>query len=280
MSDSSIQPIVSALLDIVSNSPTQRVLGARLGAMLKATSPDFNPALFGCRNLREFIRTRIPEIEERGRSGPDLLYGLASSPRPQQISFPVPTAGTSFVPPPTTAFNWRAFTNPSYPYLLAANAETGEFKVVALGIGLPAPWVPLAKPTPEDHLAIARAFLSTRDATEKTSLEALLAEPKWFIGFSAAAKRLGLANAWGSFRTAQLRARFEDALREANIPQKATPVSEGSPRALAAPTEAIHPTTDAQLRDLVLRIVGEMSIEQLRELRLPVGRVFDLLSHR
>jgi hypothetical protein len=76
---SPIQIAAEAISKIIATSPSQRVLGAKLGAQLRVADPGFTPVAFQCRNLRQFIKSHVPAIEEKGRSGPDFIYGPAPS---------------------------------------------------------------------------------------------------------------------------------------------------------------------------------------------------------
>lgn len=129
----SIQSISDILVQGISAAPNQRILGARLGALLRTAYPGFSPADFQSRNLRQLIRTYVPAVEEKGRSGPDFIYGLALGSSGQVSGHPsVPSRFPDNKPSPSpTAFDWKAFSSPSYPFSLAANTETGEFQAIA-----------------------------------------------------------------------------------------------------------------------------------------------------
>jgi hypothetical protein len=214
---SPIQIAAEAISKIIATSPSQRVLGAKLGAQLRVADPGFTPVAFQCRNLRQFIKSHVPAIEEKGRSGPDFIYGPASV---KAQPDPVNQSQVAFVTAPTTAFNWRAFSSPSYPFHLIANRDTGEFEASAIGAELVPPWIVIRKPTTEEHLAIARAFVDSLHENLREPLNRVLSEPKWFLRFSPTARGFGLGAAWAAFRTARLKDIFENEMKSLGIPER------------------------------------------------------------
>jgi hypothetical protein len=282
----SIQSISDILVQGISAAPNQRILGARLGALLRTAYPGFSPADFQSRNLRQLIRTYVPAVEEKGRSGPDFIYGLAlDSTRPvpghPSVLARLPDNQTS--PAPAT-FDWKAFSNPTYPFSLAANTETGEFQAIA-GTEVTPPWVPLPKPTSEDHHGIAKAFTETLSGEVRQPLERVLEDPKWFVTFSSAAKRLGVGTAWAVFRTSQLRDRFRASLSVLGIPPRinsalanrrsaASLVAAGSSSSIPQ-SRYTELSQEERLRRLVSLVIADLPISDLRALNLPVGAVFD-----
>jgi hypothetical protein len=275
-----IQSVGELLLKFVSEAPGQQILGAKLGGLLRAEYPTFSPSQFQSRNLRQFIRTYVPDIVDRGRSGPDYCYGLASSVETSQCDSER-TGATA----PRTAFDWKAYSNPAYPFVLAANRMTGEYQTRSQDAVPSEPWVVLPKPTSDDHLHIAREFVQTLSEPMRTTLAEILAAPLWFTKFSAAAKRSGLGSSWASFRTSRLREKFDHSLITLGIPnvaEKPVPAplasrsySNPSPNAPFRRLDVKSPARETALRKLVQLVVADMAISDLRELALPIGKVMD-----
>ncbi len=283
--ENTLQSVSEFLLKSINDAPSQRILGAQLGGLLKSACPNFSPSEFQSRNLRQFIRTHVPAIEEKGRSGPDYIYGLASSADPQPIE-----GGPALPRSPSasglrTSFDWKAFSNPSYPFVLAANRDTGAFQSQRPNARLSEPWVLLPKPTPEDHLQIARDFVQTLPEATREILGAVLADPIWYATFSTVAKSNGVGPEWASFRTLRLRETFDTSLAAAGIPgQRAMPArpygvrsAMTSPRAVVTSSRLDKPSNSREqaLRRLVGLVIADLPLGDLRELALPVGRVFD-----
>src|ERR1019366_133541 len=114
-------------------------------------------------------------VSERGRSGADLIYGIADGPiantssTPQSTSPPDP-AKQQYFGLPMNSYNWKAYSNPGHPFVLAANRETGALQALPQGSNLPAPWIILPKPTAEFHAEIANEFVSSLAEPLRTSL--------------------------------------------------------------------------------------------------------------
>lgn len=275
------QSIAELLVRLVTSSPEQLVLGAKLGGLLKAECPGFSPAQFHSRNLRQFIRTHVPEIVEKGRSGPDFYYGLASAvdvPSFSNCSFPSHQRNSR------TTFDWKAFSNPSYPFVLTANKVTGQFQTRTQGAPTADPWVTLPKPSPDEHLKIARDFVQTLTEPARSTLEQILTQPMWYSTFSARARNCGVVSEWASFRTSRLRGLFDRALADAGIPRPperpvSTSVSSMAPDRAANPASQLpivqRTVREEALRKLVLQVVAEMPLSDLRNLALPIGKVID-----
>lgn len=282
--ETTIQSVSELLLKLISDAPRQRILGAQLGGLLKTACPSFSPSEFQSRNLRQFIRAHIPAIEEKGRSGPDYIYGLASTDEARAPGGVSALSRPQFVPSLRTSFDWKAFSNPSYPFVLAANRDTGEFQSLRPNTTLPDPWVILPKPTPTDHLEIAREFVQTLLEPTRGVLAEALTDPIWYASFSGVAKNHGVGSEWAMFRTSHLRKAFDKSIAAAGIPAKKVglPTAEAVSPAMtsrsttgASHLEASSLSREKALRRLVQLVIADLPIGDLRELALPIGRVFD-----
>jgi hypothetical protein len=152
------------------------------------------------------------------------------------------------------------------------------------------PWIVIRKPTTEEHLAIARAFVDSLHENLREPLNRVLSEPKWFLRFSPTARGFGLGAAWAAFRTARLKDIFENEMKSLGIPErKPSPrvdIPDHSPvRSNEAAAALSHrresPRDDDKeraLRRLVQLVISDLPISDLRALSLPVGRVFDHLD--
>src|ERR1039457_1716985 len=151
------QEISSKIIQLVREAPNGTMLGVRLGASLRIYFPTFNAYAYRCRNLRHFIRTYVPAVSEKGRSGADVLYAIADV--EAQNAFPfVPQDSPArepsepeYVRLPTSTYNWKAYSNPAHPFVVAANRQTGTLQVFPEDTTLTEPLVVLPKPTAEFH---------------------------------------------------------------------------------------------------------------------------------
>lgn len=286
------QEISSKIVEIIESSPDKTALGVRLGLQVRSFFPGFQAVDYQARNLRDFIRMYVPRVSESGRSGQDVVY-TTESPIAAQASgsalqppapAPAKAHAPDFVPLPTNGYCWKAYSNPSHPFVLAANRETGDLRVTPEGTAMPAPWVVVPKPPEPFHRETATEFVSTLQEPGKTTLARVLSDKKWYVRFSSVAKSASVGPQWSAFRRMRLIERFNADLRRLEIPHpprpNRQPVAAGS---LASVAENVHLQRsslgeETMLRSLVQRAIAEMPVSELRLLRLPVGVVFDALQ--
>src|SRR6185437_2856932 len=149
-----------------------------------------------------FIRTHVPAVSEMGRSGQDVLYAVADATKVNVdlTTSQTPSAKLDFLPLPTTPYNWKAYSNPAHPFLIAANRETGALQTFPQG-STPGPqWRILPKPTGEFHHQLAKDFVAGLPEPSRTNLGAQLHDPKWYVRFSLVAVKNNLGTQWSSFR--------------------------------------------------------------------------------
>jgi hypothetical protein len=285
-----VQQLSAKIIDLVREAPGGTMLGVRLGASLRVFFPAFNPYMYRCRNLRHFIQTYVPDVSERGRSGADIVYTTVDATRvAAPITIPAADQVGSdgrdreYVRLPTTAYNWKAYSNPGHPFVVAVDREHGTMQSFPEDSTPGEPWVVLPKPTAQYHSLIAKEFASTLQEPLQTNLSTLLSDPKWYVRFSSVAMRHGLGPRWGAFRRAKLIDHFNSSLRELSVPVvprgERTPDNAVLPPPPKAPAlSASTATEESEFRDLVSRVVSELPLGELRSLKLPVGAVFDALK--
>lgn len=126
--------IASVIISLVESSPSERILGTDLNLLVKQKHPDFNAAVLGFRNLRDFIRKNVSEVFEARRSGGDIVYGLVRSKKDARQESPVPTGSSMSIgaseEPRVEKSVWKTFVSPSGPYRLYINRDSGEFRVL------------------------------------------------------------------------------------------------------------------------------------------------------
>lgn len=253
------------------------ILGAKLAMDLKAAVPDWSAANHGARSLRDFIVTHVPGVAVVGRSGMDVVYR------------PVSSAGESAGAVPTRALSgdaWRTWVSPSSPFALAFNAADGSAIVVKRTDEVPNGHVLVEPATVQEHRAIAGDFLSRAPESALESLKDIVASPEqhWWRRWLTEMEKLGQLSAWNAFRHERLRELLKSRLEEAGVAQ---PVLEAAAGAVAQgrrsrqrEARVKEPRNDGGIRALVVSVVGRMSDEELRDLRLPVGLVLDVLNEK
>lgn len=282
-----VQDVAKKALGLVSGSTNQIMIGARLGALLKTEFPDFSPILYKSKNLRQFVRAHVPALTEQSHSRLDVVYAVREQNQPS-LQPAVPEVPASSLPSfdyvrlPTTLFNWRAYSNPSNPSLLTVNTETGELQVVDRNAPLAAPWIVIPKPSAEFHRKVAVEFVSGLSEPSKAQLARVLEDPTWYRQFSSVAKRLNEGSRWAAFRITQLTAEFAKTLAGNGIPLQET--QRFAPRPSTGTQESsatvVFASDETNLRDLALKLVAILPIDELRSLRLPLGFVLDSLQKK
>lgn len=282
------QDISNKIVQLISEAPEGVMLGVRLGASLRSYFPNFQPFVYRCRNLRQFIATYVPAVSEKGRSGADIIYTTAEELVPVSFAIhpvtpPPASAVLEHEPLPTNPFNWKAYSNPGHPFVVAANRDTGALQVFPQASNIFTPWIVLPKPTTESHAEIANEFASSLPEPSRTNLRALLHDPKWYVRFSGVAMRNGLGPKWAAFRRNKLIERFNASLRELAIPQishspQKVATSWKIPPSTTSSSISIAPAEDSEFRNMLHKVLSELPLSELRSLRLPVGVVFDILK--
>jgi len=277
--------VTSALVSILQNSPTRKLLGAELSLLLKQREPDFNPFAYGCTNLRQFIRTNVKEVFEAGRSGGDVMYSLlpaqppTTSTLPQQAStsFPVAAATDPQAGFPVDSHVWKTFVSPSGPYRLFLNPQTGEFQVLSAYQASPvAPWVQVPPCSPETHLQIAKEFIGglSHEATKQTLLHAL-DYPTWWTAFFATTRNMGMDSQWVSYRRQRLWQEFKRAIEA--VGATTTPLS--PPNVIVPEFSRMRQSAKRQDDSLIRRVamgaVRRLPVSELRKISLPLGYIID-----
>jgi hypothetical protein len=273
----SVQEISNAIKDIV--AAAGQVPGSRLSTALKGRSISLTPAEFGMRSLREFVTTHVPGVVVVGRSGMDVLYGLAGSEPPPGPSSP--TSEPDF---------WRVWVSPNSPFALMVNRSGADIEAVRRGESPALGRVVLEPPGIDVHRSIAGKFLETVPESLTGRLVAALEKSHdgWWQTWHRELQGSAQLGAWNTFR----RSAFEDRLREqlsaAAMSDRAIDlvlVTIRDRHLAAAPpkrraslgVDFSNADVDA-LRRVVLGAVQRMSGAELRDLRLPLGVVLDVLA--
>jgi hypothetical protein len=280
-----IEDISASIIDWVSAASNKTLLGVRLGILLRDKFTDFSPAAYNCRTLRQFIALHVPAIKESGRSGADITYTIAPAlmdqPSAQAEDKPANIDTYSRREPnlPVDLALWKAFSNPSYPYSLATNPQTGEFKMFATAEKPTLPWIAIPKCTSEMHLELAKAFTESLSEPNRTHLRRVLEDPKWFVRFFGILQTMGLGRSWGLHKRDNLVQRFHAALHAIGVVAPLhQPAPQRSTRAHAPIPPASALDEEARVRQLVGRIINTLPIAELRSLRLPLGDVYDAIT--
>lgn len=257
-----IRGIASVITEIVAQGP---LTGAGLSAALKLRMPGFRPSDHGARNLRDFIAAHVEDVIVAGRSGMDVVYVLRGARAPE----------LNHDAEPEIDF-WRIWVSPNSPHALAIDRVGAGIRGISRSQSVLDTEVLLQPMSVDCHRQVAHEFLSSVPLDARSTLQASvdLSGDDWWHAWLRQIRAAGLLSRWNLFR----RERFEDllivALRGLGLESQAVEQAFDIIKTRRAPV-----ATDAvPLRRFVIEAVQRMSVDELRELRLPVGVLFDIFG--
>ena len=278
MNDTETRRIANAILEIVRKQSNGEILGAHLGSELRTAGGDPSaPLIFpGSLNLRQFIGGHVTELCEIRQQGMDVVYALGHEAGQKQAP----------EPPILDRRAWKTFVSPNGPFRLFINPQTKTFLVRSAKDEVESePWVQLSPCSAEVHKKIAEEFAEKRDPEERAAIDDILQREVWWKDLIDWAASKGLSREWRLFRREHLFQKLKESLERLGVsiqiltPTK-TEAQRSDPDVGTRSTAATAPTPDEVLRSLALSIVQRLSHSDLRELKLPLGEVFDELTNR
>lgn len=250
------------------------ILGSKLAMDLKAAVPDWSAEEFGARSLRDFIVSNVDGVVVAGRSGMDVVYST-SAPKDG------PPARAAKAEPAADA--WRAWVSPNSPFALAFNTANGNTVLIKRAAAVPEGHVRIEPTTVEEHRAIARDFLDSVAEPARDTLRAIVDSPdeQWWRRWLAELKKLGDLATWNTFRHERLRELLKARLDASGLDETARSTAAGTVAQSRQPRprkRSRAPQTRNDVRVVVAAVIEKMSEEDLRDLKLPVGLVLDVLD--
>ncbi|MCP5532856.1 MAG: hypothetical protein H7A48_06765 [Akkermansiaceae bacterium] len=278
--------VTEALKSAVRESREDQTLtGAKLGFVARQASPGFSPKASGFRTLKEYIQRFVPELVIVGYAGVDPVYGLRSpGEEPPQPPKPAPVASAE----PSC---WRVWVSPECGRLLVVDRDTGDVKVSSEDSSISSDAVSIPPASANFHVEVARQFLRVHQeipASLRQKLEALIAgaQDGWWRPWTSLIKEQGafLSRNWNRHRVGMLVSKFEEALKSHGLEEKSlirasAQVRPGQPKARPRTfSSAGESPSSHQLIDVVMRIIPTLSVDEIRDLRLPLGKVCDAIA--
>lgn len=252
--------------------------GSRLSALLRSHFPEWRPAEFGARNLRDFIQNQVTGVIVAGRTGMDVIYALGTT-ETAPAGIGIEAQSFDF---------WRLWVSPNSHHVLAVDAHTGEVRATPLRGHLREQEQRLFPPDASAHREIAVAFLRAVPLGGNQVLAQIVQseDANWWQDWIREVRIAGQLATWNAFRRDRLEKLLSDRLREANLSQaiadramQRVRESHAAPTRTPAATSLTPDLADgAQLRRIALGAIERMSISELRDLRLPLGLVVDLVA--
>lgn len=277
-----VQGIATAIREIV--RAEGQVPGSHLAHAVKRRFPDWYPTDSGARNLREFIGSHVPDVSEVGRSGMDVVYGTATTPSQGQPCAPTQATAVDF---------WRVWVSPNSPLSLAVDRLAGSVQAVPRRASVAPTQCLIEPPSAAEHRGMARQFLDRvpEPLREQLSPVVELTSPTWWQTWLARLRGTQQLAEWMEFRHDRLERSLGSRLKELGIDDDVAARAIGSVLASRAASPARNerrPAYDVlredysgqSLRRLVALAVSQMSSAELRELRLPLGVVLDVLASK
>lgn len=272
--------IKTAILEILDTGPK---LGSQLAA---AVQRKFHPhridfkASFG--GLASFIHIHCErEVLIVERYGLDFRYGRNGPTAVRNTAFSGSDAISSR---PESA--WKVFVHPlSKKNLLAVSPETGELILKETGAELLPGLISIRKLAPDDHREMIRTFVTEHSPEKAFSVDFLSGSSFWSEWQKMLASLPQVQKTWSQFRTNAIIEAFRQRMIEAGVsPNVATFAEQNLMKSrvplLRASVRYQQDVKKQDLRNVVLGVVRDLSDDQLRQICLPVGKVWDSIYPR
>ena len=268
--------ISAFILDAVRDRPIQ---GSQLAQLIRAQYPDWSAEVCGARNLRDYVESLVDGAGVVGRSGMDVVYGITSPGGASTDSMPAET--------PATEVNlWRIWVSPNGPYALSIDKASGVVSQVNRSAAATQEGALRLEPAPfKIHEAVARDFAARIHDERDISLPSTGGPDGWWFDWQKALKGLGLDASWHEHRSSSLETALETALAELGLSDEAKEmafariVEDRSIRRRSAASHASERTgSRTDLEAIALAAIPKMSSSDLRDLKIPLGIVLDVLA--
>lgn len=270
--------VADCILESVRGGSTQ---GSQLAQSVRSRYPDWTPEQAGARNLRDFIDRFVDGVTVVGHAGMDVIYGLAGE--GVEGGLVASTGGGDAL----EVNLWRVWVSPNSPYALSIDQEEGEVTQMPRSDSRAVGHVRLDPAPQDDHQEVAREFARRLEGQREVVLPAIGSRDGWWLDWQKGLKALGLESAWHEYRSTALEERLRASLEAQDLSDDARE------RALAAiiadrsvgrraPAQRPEPPRDerAILEAVLFGAIKKMDMSDLRELKIPVGVVLDVVAQR
>lgn len=274
------------------------LLGSQLGKLIHDSAAvcgfQFRPRFFG--GLRAFVDTYLLSVVERDKTpgAPDDLYRVLT-----------PTSNAPDAVPPTwtpasgdDATFWQHFSNPTKAATFGLNEAQELWLIKATSI-LPERWGELQRMTVADYFGMAKKYIvNLRDQNvhfpleeiEKLGAESFF--PKWYAMLRKSPDKEATKK-WEIYRVHNVIDTLIQHLMATGMPEsqarsygamlRTSQVSGLSQReqrvSVALSVTEKSPVTLDYLREIITKVTRELTVEQMRQLILPLGIVIDAISN-
>ena len=279
--------VTSLLVRLLSGS--QRPLkGSELSVLVRTSLPEFDPLKFGCRNLRDFVRSYASnEIREVDKAGMDIIYGLRSEEQPPLFQAPPSQIATQSSTNPDNRGLvgqllenpriWKTFASPETPFRLFLVPASRQIRVVRPNQAADPNWIEIPRIAAEKLQQIARDFISALPEAQQGVLSPTLTQTRWWFPFFELVRTLGLKFRYIAYRRSRLIDEFERSLPTLpSVPQPPEEAILSQP----IPETPAGTETESAMKRIAAQVVQRMTDSELRSLNLPLGYVVDVMTTR
>lgn len=264
----------------------QPVLGCQVGAFLKTRFPGFDYRQRYL-NLKSFLEAVFPgEVNVTGKSGPDVILELGPA-GSQQVGSMVARGKN------VQDEEIELFRNPNLSGSLIYDPQSKQLlrcaKPVELVEAGPSGPLNIVRMTHADQRAMMGEFAKNYSTREDTAgLGSALAgdDPLYWQKFFLALRKTKLVQHWLNFRRTKVAELLQQRLKDAGVPEvdipgivKQASLEGASRRAKGAlsvsESRGRIATKPSSLADLARIVITHLSEDQIRELKIPLGAVWD-----
>jgi len=277
------------------------ISGAKLHDLIRRATPNLNireavGILVGPGALSTFVSKYLSDIlAVAGSAGGDVKYTIAG------------VSATPYAPSPQSATSsqvWRAFVSPGSSDLVVVNAESGALSLAAHGVSVSAPKFVIEPCSAAELQGFMAAYIETLDQESQNNFRTSLPPAYSYASWLKCLSSIGGEHfsKWLQFRKEEVLRVFVERVegrvpaelvntcvavmrrsyqeKNAAVTSSAVTTKSGGmvnvgpkPGVLQVPAAKVTMT-----RDLAQKAIASMSIEQLRELRIPLGVMVDMMA--
>lgn len=298
---SDLDLIRAALLKIAGTQQT----GTQIRALIDLTCPQFDlRAAVGVPvgssgALTKLLMTYFADLAHPvGKNGGDTVFWIGG-PRPDLVEGNVQPSETNL---------WATFANPRFDGELVFDREDQTFSIGPRGGMLSADQVRITPISEEDFRNIAEQFVENSPPGEQDELRRVLDSNDFsYRGwYSVIQKSPEMNHRWGLFRVQAIAALFRDRLSSAEVPQekadravrlmikdqeaaykertrasRSTSLLWKPPITQRTPPVQISEINDvSDARTMAISAIQNMSISEIRQIKVPLGAILDAASRK
>lgn len=296
MQESKLSPVdvatlTKALTDYaLINGP--RILGAQLGNLIGAALQPRSARELGTSN-RAIIATELSHLLKEVDPAPnasDRIFHVVTGSAAATIQRPL-------TPPPDSLREiagrelWQCFSNPNISCQLFASTQ-GTVLLGGIDTSVPEEFRSLTRLTSDDYRRLAQAFIDSVPSEFREVLQGCIGNPDFYNPWIAALRALrtpsrNLLKDWEVRRSEFIASKLSEALFSAGVllSHAVEMVSLARPSRVAAvtspensqepPQPVAEPPAIEVLRKLAHAAIDQMSLSELRDLKIPVGLLYD-----